>query len=84
VDLTRRGKPEEPITTFLHEERIEPHQIGAHKVELHREFVRRWAKERGLDPERVWQAREDCIASLAGRGYEPMDNSGQSAEAKSP
>lgn len=82
VDLTRQGAPGETITTFLHEERIEPHQIGRHKVALHREFVRRWAEERGLDPERVWQAREDCIASLveqghqAGRGSDPVRDAG--------
>jgi hypothetical protein len=76
ADLTRREGSGEQITAFLHEERIEPHQIGGHKVELHREFVRRWAEERGLDPGHVWQAREDCIAALAGRGDEPGHSSG--------
>src|ERR671910_30405 len=40
-------------------------QIGDYKVAAHKRFVRRWAEERGLDPERVWRVREECIASLA-------------------
>jgi Transglutaminase-like superfamily len=65
VDVTREAEAAEPIAGFLHEEEIGPGQIGAYKVEAHRGFVRRWAKERGLDPERVWRAREECIAALA-------------------
>jgi hypothetical protein len=49
----------------MHEEEIEPGQIGAYKVEAHREFVGRWSQGRGLDPARVWRAREECIAALA-------------------
>jgi hypothetical protein len=66
VDLTREEGGAEQVESFPHEEEIEPHQIGEYKVRAHREFVRRWAAERGLDPELVWQAREECIAALAG------------------
>ena len=66
VDLTREEGGAGQAEGFLHEEQIEPHQIGEYKVRAHREFVRRWAAERGLDPELVWQAREECIAALAG------------------
>ena len=65
VDLTRERGGAEQIEGFLHEEEIKPHQIGEYKVQAHREFVRRWAGRRGLDPVRVWQAREECIAALA-------------------
>ena len=67
VDLTREGAGDGP-EAFLHEEEIEPSQIGAYKVGAHRGFVRRWAEDRGLDPERVWHAREECIAALAEHG----------------
>ncbi len=65
VDVTRETEAAEPIAGFLHEEEIEPRQIGAYKVEAHRGFVGRWSESRGLDPERVWRAREECIAALA-------------------
>lgn len=65
VDLTRTGNGGEPIQALLHEEEIEPSQIGAYKVERHRDFVRDWATARGLDPETVWQAREECIGALS-------------------
>lgn len=64
VDLTRQvggGR----IQRFLHEEEIEPRQIGEYKVAAHKKFVRRWAQERGLDPGYVWHVREACIAALA-------------------
>ncbi|MBA2617925.1 MAG: hypothetical protein H0U91_07130 [Rubrobacter sp.] len=51
---------------FLREETIAPGQIGAYKVEAHRAFLRAWATERGLDPDLVWLAREECIAALSG------------------
>ncbi|CAA9515393.1 MAG: hypothetical protein AVDCRST_MAG12-3445 [uncultured Rubrobacteraceae bacterium] len=53
--------------SFLREETIAPEQIGAHKVAAHRDFLRAWATERGLDPGLVWLARERCIAALSGR-----------------
>jgi hypothetical protein len=65
VDLTRERGGAEQIEGFLHEEEIEPHQIGEYKVQAHWDFVRQWAGRRGLDPARVWQAREECIAALA-------------------
>jgi hypothetical protein len=66
VDLTREeGGGAEQIERFLHEEEIESRQIGEYKVRAHREFIRLWAMERGLDPELVWRVRERCIAALA-------------------
>ncbi|MGI8860813.1 MAG: hypothetical protein ACR2HO_11800 [Rubrobacteraceae bacterium] len=65
VDLTGAG--ERKTLAFLDEEEIEPSQIGAYKTERHREFVRDWATARGLDPEMVWRAREECIQALTAR-----------------
>lgn len=65
VDVTRETEAAEPIAGFLHEEEIKPRQIGKYKVEAHRGFVHLWAESRGLDPEQVWRAREECIAALA-------------------
>jgi len=64
VDLTREGAGGGPAS-FIHEEEINPHQIGAYKVGAHREFVARWSEIHGLDPTRVWRVREECIAALA-------------------
>ena len=66
VDVTGAGA--DAVQRFLHEEVIEPGQIGAYKVDMHRKFVRTWAAGRGLDPERVWSAREECIGALSDRG----------------
>lgn len=65
VDVT--GVESSGIEGFLHEEAIEPGQIGAYKVGAHRDFLRTWAAERGLDPDHVWRVREGCIAALSGR-----------------
>ena len=64
VDLTR-NPPTAPIGDFLYEETIEPIGIGTRKVGVHRGFIRRWAAERGLDPEVVWRIREECIEALS-------------------
>lgn len=66
VDVTGVGGS--AVEEFIHEEAIEPAQIGAYKVERHREVVRRWASERGLDAGRVWRVREECIGALSSRG----------------
>jgi hypothetical protein len=63
VDLTREGS--DGPASFMHEEEIEPGQIGAYEVKAHHEFVGRWSQGRGLDPARVWRAREECIAAPA-------------------
>lgn len=66
VDLTGAGSG--VAKSFLHEETIEPDGIGAHKVRVHRTFLRAWAAERGLDPDLAWRAREECIAALSSPG----------------
>ena len=63
LDLTRAGG--RVPDRFLHEETIEPDQIRAYKIHAHREFLRSWATGRGFDANRVWIAREECIAALS-------------------
>lgn len=63
IDLTRPGV--DPITSFLHEEEIEPGQIGAYKLVTRRKFITEWAEARGFSFEFVWRAREECIAALS-------------------
>lgn len=65
VDVTGAGGG--VISEFLHEETIEPDQIGPYKVERHRAFLRAWSSERRLDPAHVWWVREECIAALSRR-----------------
>lgn len=67
VDLTGAGEAWQPIRAFLYEEKIEPHEIGAYKVDLHMEFVRQWAHARNLESNAVWRAREECIQALSAR-----------------
>lgn len=63
VDVT--GVEGTTIEGFLHEEVIDPDQIGPYKVRLHGDFLRSWARRRRLDPERVWRVREECIDALS-------------------
>ena len=65
VDLTRAGGSTGSVEYFMHEERIEPLQIGGYKVEKHREFAKIWAADHELSFEQVWRAREECIEALA-------------------
>lgn len=72
IDLTRARSEDrnvEPLEHFLHEEEIDPSQIGEYKVGVHKSFLKRWMTERpdlrrsSLD--QLWAIREECIASLS-------------------
>ena len=63
VDVT--GVEGSAVEEFIHEETIEPAQIGTYKVERHRAFLLTWALGRGLDPDHMWRVREECIAALS-------------------
>lgn len=65
VDLTREDESTGAVVNFPREECIAPDQIGAYNVEKHRSFVPEWAAACGLEFEYVWQAREECIETLA-------------------
>lgn len=69
IDVTRNVSPERsPFDDLLHEETIAPSQIGDYKLRVHREFVRKWAKVRGLNAALLWNIREDCIRTLQSDG----------------
>ncbi len=69
IDVTM--PPSNPVAEpkrFIHEEIIEPDQIGDYKVMMHRAFVARWLAQLGrddLDIEQLWRIREHCIAALS-------------------
>ena len=70
IDVTRAVRTSvEPIDCFLHEEEISPSQVGEYKIAMHQDFVRRWLPTANLgadwDFDRLWRAREECIAALA-------------------
>lgn len=69
IDVTRSGvEATEPIASFEVEWPIEPDQIGAHKVALHRRHVATWLAGAGrpdLSVDALWSIREACIAALA-------------------
>ena len=70
IDVTRSGvEPEAPIERFHREWPIAPEEIGRHKLELHRDYLRDWlarpsSPRLGLD--QLWAIREACIAALGG------------------
>ncbi len=70
IDVTRDVAAAEPIDTFLHEEAIQPAQIGDYKVALHRRVLADWMRDHaeveGRTLADVWAIREECIASLSG------------------
>jgi len=71
IDLTRASggrRGGEPLC-FLHEEEIDPKQIGDYKTSVHKKFLQRWmADNRALGRfslDEIWAIREECIAGLA-------------------
>ncbi len=65
ADLTFPHGSGLPPRPMLRETTMGPRDLGTEKPALHREAVRAWAAERGIDPGRVWAAREACIAALS-------------------
>lgn len=65
IDLTHPGEDRLPTEYFLQEQRIEPEQSRDYKLQWHRDYIATWAKQRKLDPETVWEAREACILALS-------------------
>jgi hypothetical protein len=65
IDLTRPGIRDPP--SFLHAQVISPADIVARKLEIHRDFLATWLPDHlpAWTLERLWQAREACIAALA-------------------
>jgi len=62
-----RDEPKEPDEDFLHEEPIEPEELGTYKENTYRKFMREWALQRKLDFEQIWRSREEYILRLSER-----------------
>ena len=56
-----------PQLDFLHEELIQPNQIGNYKNKLHRQWIEQWAKKtnQSLTLDELWVIREKCIKALS-------------------
>lgn len=69
-DFTKKHQVEAaPIDDFLLEQDIAPHDIGAHKVNIHQEFIKQHIQNSNAflsaDFEHVWRIRERCIQALS-------------------
>jgi hypothetical protein len=54
-----------PFAFLIDERTIAPNDLPALKLRYHREALARWASAVGMDPERAWRLREQCITHLA-------------------
>jgi hypothetical protein len=54
-----------PFESLLEERQMAPEDLPEAKLRFHRQAVFSWAEKRGLDFERVWEIREQCIAALS-------------------
>jgi len=61
--------PAHQTIAFVEEEELSPEQIGDYKIVRHRPFIEKWLRSADLSDEwnleRLWTAREECIAALA-------------------
>ena len=68
LDATKEGSREDSKRHFLHEETINPGDIGAYKNAVHRRVLDDWLRATGqvaFGLYAAWAAREDCIAALS-------------------
>jgi hypothetical protein len=56
-----------PFAALVAEYTVSPTNLSQIKVELHREAIAAWARDRGISKEAAWAAREACIAALAAK-----------------
>ncbi len=54
-----------PFASLLAEYTVSPTNLPQIKVELHKEAITAWARERGISNDAAWATREACIAALA-------------------
>lgn len=67
IDITGLGNSDTNFENdLLHEELIEPYQVGQYKEELHKAYLKQWIIEEGipLPLDTIWNIREQCIANL--------------------
>ena len=54
-----------PFDSLIEEREVAPDDLPTVKEQYHRSALARWADAIGIDRERAWQLREQCIAELA-------------------
>jgi hypothetical protein len=54
-----------PFASLVAEYTVSPMNLPQVKVELHKQAIAAWARDRGISQEQVWAAREACIAALS-------------------
>lgn len=67
VDITRTINSETSFeSSLLTEEQILPDQIGNHKVDFHKAYLRQWVETEDVpyDFDSIWDIRESCIKAL--------------------
>jgi hypothetical protein len=67
-----------PFAALVAEYTVSPTNLPQIKIEIHKEAIAAWARDRGISKEAAWAAREACIAALA------ADASGAHARASEP
>jgi hypothetical protein len=60
-----------PFDSLIGERPVAPDDLPSVKLKCHQEAIDRWAAKIGLNFERAWQLREQCIASLANDRLDP-------------
>ena len=56
-----------PFAALLADYVVFPANLPQIKVELHKEAIAAWARDRGISKEAAWATREACIAALAAK-----------------
>jgi hypothetical protein len=57
--------PASPFESLIEERPAVPEELRAEKLRFHRDALVRWAERLGIDPDRAWGVREQCIKALS-------------------
>lgn len=60
-----------PFDSLIDERSVAPDDLPSVKLKCHQEAISQWAMKVGLNFERAWDLREECIASLANNELDP-------------
>lgn len=71
IDATKRGFANTLFANdLLHEEEINPNQIGNYKLNQHREYLKDWLHANpqiAYHPQELWEIREECIEAITNK-----------------
>jgi hypothetical protein len=56
-----------PFAALVAEYTVSPTNLSQVKIEIHKEAIGAWARERGIPKEAAWAMREGCITALAAK-----------------